>query len=104
MNERIISQAHEALKAETELIEWILNGYENEFVLKEILTTFLKRRLNDSLSKIGYMEVFVLEHSLVEKTLWMDDEIYASALTDFFYKRPIEYQKKMKSFEVQDLF
>lgn len=104
LNERIISEAHEALKAETELVEWILGGYENEFVSKEILTTFLKRRLNDSLSKIGYAEVFVLEHNLVEKTLWMDDEIYASALTDFFYKRPIEYQKKMKSFEVQDLF
>jgi ribonucleoside-diphosphate reductase beta chain len=104
LNQRIISEAHEALKAESELIDWILGGYENEFVSKDILTTFLKRRLNDSLVKIGYEEVFELDNNLVEKTLWMDDEIYASALTDFFHKRPIEYQKKMKSFEAQDLF
>lgn len=104
LNERIISEAHEALKAETKLIEWILLDYENEFISKELLTTFLKKRLNDSLVKIGFEKVFEIDPILSQQTAWMDDEIYASALTDFFYKKPIEYQKKMKSFEVQDLF
>jgi len=103
-NKRIVDETREALKAEIALIDWILDGYETEYLSKEILETYLKQRLNDSLTKIGFQEVFELNDSIVEKTLWMDDEVYASALTDFFYKRPIDYQRKMKNFTPDELF
>ena len=48
--------------------------------------------------------VFTLDEESSKKTVWMDEEVYASALTDFFHKRPIEYVKKMKTFNESDLF
>ena len=59
---------------------------------------------NSKSYEFQYEKVFEIDPILSQQTAWMDDEIYASALTDFFYKKPIEYQKKMKSFEIQDLF
>jgi ribonucleoside-diphosphate reductase beta chain len=101
---RIYEEANEALTAEMNLIEWILQDYSNEFLSKEILITYLKKRLNISLEKIGFEPIFEVDEKLVEQTDWMDDEVFASTLTDFFYKKPIEYQRKMKSFEASDLF
>lgn len=101
---RIKEETNEALIAETNLIDWILDGYSNEFISRDILITYLKRRLNESTAKIGFGKMFEVDDELVEKTLWMDDEVFAPALTDFFLKKPIEYQKKMQSFDVNDLF
>lgn len=103
-NQRVIHETQEALKAETALIDWVLEDYENDFLSKDLLVAYLKRRLNDSLVKIGFQEPFEIDPKLVERTLWMDDEVYASVLTDFFYKRPIDYQRKMKNFTPDELF
>jgi ribonucleoside-diphosphate reductase beta chain len=29
---------------------------------------------------------------------WMDEEVLGNTMTDFFYKRPVEYAKKNNSF------
>jgi ribonucleoside-diphosphate reductase beta chain len=34
----------------------------------------------------------------------MEEEVYASALTDFFHKKPIDYAKKTKVFNEEELF
>jgi hypothetical protein len=34
----------------------------------------------------------------------MEEEVYASALTDFFHKKPIDYSKKMKVYNEEGLF
>lgn len=101
---RILNESQEALKAEINLIDWILDGYHSEFLSKDILVTYLKRRLNESLEKIGFGKPFEIDPELEDKTFWMDDEVYTPALTDFFYKKPIDYAKKVKSFDVSDLF
>jgi len=102
--ERIVQETKEALLAETNLVEWILNGYSNEFINKDILITYLKRRLNESTSKIGFGSMFEVDSEMVEKTIWMDEEVFATSLTDFFYKKPIDYQKKTQSFDANELF
>lgn len=101
---RIYEEANEALLAETNLVEWVLKDYSNDFLSRELLNTYLRRRLNDSLEKIGFNAIFEIDPILEEQTLWMDDEVYATTLTDFFYKKPIEYQRKMTSFGTEDLF
>lgn len=101
---KIQEEVLEAFKAESALIDWILVDYENEFLSAEILKTYVKRRLNECLDKMGMTTCFELDESLNSKTMWMDEEVYASALTDFFHKRPIEYSKKMKTFDDSDLF
>lgn len=102
--QRIIDEAQEAVKAEEQLIEWMLDGFENEFLSKDILLSFVKRRINDALKDINIDFAFELDTEEVEKTMWMDEEILAPAMTDFFYKKPIDYAKKNKSFNTDDLF
>ena len=102
--QRIIDESKEALEAEFNLIEWVLDGYENEFLSKDILKEYLIRRMNQSLEKIGVGSIFPERKELTEKVEWMEEEVYVSALTDFFNKRPIDYAKSNKSFNEEDLF
>lgn len=101
---RIKEEAGVALEAETRLIKWILQGFENEFLSEDILNNYLKSRVNESLSRIGFDFSFPVDESLVSVTQWMDEEVYASALSDFFHKKPIDYAKSTKSFTAEDLF
>jgi ribonucleoside-diphosphate reductase beta chain len=101
---KIKEEVYEAFKAEDLLVDWILGNYENEFLSKDILKTYIKRRLNECLEKMDMKSVFILDEDLNKKTAWMDEEVYASALTDFFHKRPIDYAKKMKTYNEDELF
>lgn len=102
--EKITSEVQEAIKSEKEVIKWILQGFSNDFISEEILETYIKRRMNESMRQIGMGEPFELEEAMVNKTTWMDEEVYASSLTDFFHKKPIDYSKKTKSITENDLF
>jgi ribonucleoside-diphosphate reductase beta chain len=102
--QKIQEEVQEAFIAESDLIDWILEGYQNEFLSPEILKGYIKIRLNDSLVKIGMEPAFEIDSEIREKTLWMEEEVYASALTDFFHKKPIDYSKKMKVYNEEGLF
>lgn len=102
--DRVQEEAHEALVAEENIIKWILQGYENEFLNEEILTNFVKHRINEGLNRMGFGQPFVLLPSDKEKFNWMNEEILASSLKDFFYKKPIDYAKNNKTFSEESLF
>lgn len=102
--QKIQDEVLEAYKAESDLIDWILEGYENEFLSARILKGYVQIRLNDALQKIGMEPAFTVDSDIKEQTLWMEEEVYASALTDFFHKKPIDYSKKMKTYNEDDLF
>jgi ribonucleoside-diphosphate reductase beta chain len=102
--QKIQSEVLEAYKAESDLIDWILEGYENDFLSARILKGYVQIRLNDALEKIGMETAFEVDPAIREETLWMEEEVYASALTDFFHKKPIDYSKKMKTYNEEDLF
>jgi ribonucleoside-diphosphate reductase beta chain len=36
--------------------------------------------------------------------MWFDEDVLGNSATDFFFKRPVEYSKKDKSFDEDDLF
>lgn len=101
---RILHEAEEALQAEGRLINWILQGFENQFLSEDILNNYLKERVNESMRRIGFDITFPVVKSVVEVTEWMDEEVYASALSDFFHKKPIDYAKSTKSFTAEELF
>lgn len=103
-NARIYEEVQEAFKAESRLIEWILKGYSNEFLSEDILKGYVKRRLNDCLIKLGFEKVFDVNEEIMLATDWMEEEVYASAMTDFFHKKPIDYTKKSKSYNEDELF
>jgi ribonucleoside-diphosphate reductase beta chain len=102
--QRIIHEAQEAILAEEALVEWMLQGFENEFLSKDILMAFIKDRINKSLKDIEINYVFDVDQELLAKTTWMDEEILAPAMTDFFHKRPIDYVKKDKAYNENELF
>ena len=101
---RIWEEAQVALDAEEGLIEWILRDFENEFLSEDILNNYLRNRVNESMKRIGFDFEFHVDEKLLETTAWMDEEVYASALSDFFHKKPIDYAKSTKSFTAEELF
>lgn len=101
---RIYEETKEAFDAESRLIRWILQGYSNEFVSEETLDKYVKYRLNECLAAINIRKPYKLRQEDLDKFMWMEEEILAPTLTDFFNKRPIDYAKSNKSFDESELF
>lgn len=101
---KIYEETKEAFDSESKLIDWILRGYENEFLSEDILKKYVKYRLNECLNRIGVSKPYKLRQSDIDSFIWMEEEILASATTDFFHKKPIDYAKKNKTFNEEELF
>jgi len=106
LKSRIKEECQAAFEAESKVIEWILQGYTNKHLSQDILKAYIKRRINDSMVQIGFpkLDESEQEKELVKQTLWMDEETLGSNMTDFFHKRPVEYAKNNKSFDLEDIF
>jgi ribonucleoside-diphosphate reductase beta chain len=104
LEEKIISEAKEAVNHEMKIVEWIVNGHKAEKLSSEILKEFIKNRMNESLKQIGYNEVFDVNRELLSKTVWFDEQVLGNNMSDFFHSRPTEYSKKSQSFSEEDLF
>ena len=102
--EDIVDATLDAYDAESEIVEWMFEKGDLEFLTKEQTLEFIKDRFNRSLKAIGIDGVFNVNESLLETTEWFDDEILTTKHTDFFVKRSINYSKKQKSITSDDLF
>jgi ribonucleoside-diphosphate reductase beta chain len=100
----IVESTHDAYNSEKDVIDWIFEEGNLDFLTKEQTLEFIKDRFNKSLNSIGIDSVFDVDKKLLEKTEWFDDEILTTKHTDFFYKRSINYSKKSKSITEDDLF
>lgn len=104
MKEEVIKACLEALEAESEVLDWIYEDGDLDFMPKEIVLEFIKNRLNNSLDSIGYDRIFEVDDELLKETDWFDDEIVATKHNDFFAKRSVNYTKRSKSITGDDLF
>jgi len=102
--EDLIDATKEAFEAESEIVDWIFEKGDLDFLTKNQTIEFIKHRFNVSLNSIGIDNVFEVDEKLVETTEWFDDEILTTKHTDFFNKRSINYSKKSKSITLNDLF
>ena len=102
--EDLIEATKEAFEAESEIVDWIFEKGDLDFLTKNQTIEFIKHRFNVSLNSIGIDNVFEVDEKLVETTEWFDDEILTTKHTDFFNKRSINYSKKSKSITLNDLF
>ena len=100
----LIDATKEAFDAESEIVEWIFEKGDLDFLTKEQTIEFIKHRFNVSLNAIGVENVFEVNEKVLETTEWFDDEILTTKHTDFFNKRSINYSKKSKSITLNDLF
>ena len=100
----IYELAKESYTSEKEMLDWIFEDGELDFLPKYTIQEFIKNRLNNSLANIGLERIFEVDESEVEKTLWFDEEIISTKHFDFFNKRSVNYTKRSQSFTEEDLF
>lgn len=101
---RISHEAEQAYAAEAKIIDWMVNGINEEGLSADILKEFVKNRINESMDMIGFSPVFEVDKSKLSSTMWFDEELLGDNMTDFFHGRPVEYSKKDKSFSEDELF
>lgn len=103
---KITEETTEAFKAECKVIDWFIGDYSVEGLSADILKAYIKRRINESMTQIGFptLEETETEKELVKKTYWHEEETLGGNMTDFFHKKPIEYAKNNKSFDLEDIF
>ena len=100
----LIEATKDAFEAESEIVDWIFEKGNLDFLTKEQTMEFIKHRFNISLNAIGIDGIFDVDQKLLGTTEWFDDEILTTKHTDFFHKRSINYSKKSKSITLNDLF
>ena len=103
-HQSIQKMCKDAFEAESEVVDWIFENGELDFLPKAVVNEFLKNRFNNSLESIGVDKIFDVDQSLVSETEWFDDEIIGTKHGDFFVKRSINYSKKTQSITSDDLF
>jgi ribonucleoside-diphosphate reductase beta chain len=104
LKKKILHEADESLKCESKIIDWMVGDYSKERINADILKEYVKYKLNDSLSQIGYGSPYKIDPAKRRDFEWMIEESLANNLTDFFHKRPVNYVKKASSFEPESLF
>ena len=104
MKEEIYALTEESYKAEKEVLDWIFEDGELDFLSKYTVQEFIKNRINNSLEAIGLERIFEVDEKEVEKTDWYDEEIVATKHVDFFSKRSVNYTKRSRSITLDDLF
>ena len=102
--EDLVLSTREAYEAEVDIVNWIFEKGDLDFLTKNQTMEFIKNRFNVSLNSIGVDSIFDINETLLETTEWFDDEILTTKHTDFFNKRSINYSKKSKSITSNDLF
>tara|TARA_B100000683_G_C12459874_1_gene543620 strand:+ start:319 stop:1638 length:1320 start_codon:yes stop_codon:yes gene_type:complete len=101
---RIQDVCKKAFIAESELVDWIFEKGELDFLPKKQINEFIKDRFNRSLESIGVEKVFETNDELLSETEWFNDEIIGTKHGDFFVKRSINYSKRTQSITGEDLF
>jgi ribonucleoside-diphosphate reductase beta chain len=104
LEEKIAHEAKMAFESESEIVDWMVNGINEENLTAPILKEFIKNRINESLKQIKFKPVFEIDKELLGKTKWFEEELIGNNMTDFFHSRPVEYSKKSQSFDESDLF
>ena len=104
MKEEIYKLTEESYKAEKEVLDWIFEDGELDFLPKYTIEEFIKNRINNSLTAIGLEKVFEVDEKEVEKTDWFTEEVVATKHVDFFAKRSVNYTKRSRSITQDDLF
>jgi len=102
--EEVVALCKEAYESEQDVVEWIFEKGELEFISKAAVLEFIKQRFNNSLESISIGKIFEVDSILLKESDWFDDEVIATKHGDFFNKKSINYNKKGKSITSDDLF
>lgn len=100
---RIAEECVESIKAESNVIRWIMGGYKQPGLSSEILVEFIKKRMVESLDAIDFNHNITYDEQLTKETTWFEEGLYGSNMVDFFQGRPVDYARG-KGISADDLF
>ena len=95
MESKIRRNVHKALEAEIEVLNWIFEKGELDFLPKASIIEYLKSRFNKSLVQIGYDSEFEVDEKLLEPTEFLDVQLMASSSFDFFNEKSTDYAQNI---------
>jgi ribonucleoside-diphosphate reductase beta chain len=93
-----------AYEAEQDILDWIFEEGELDFLPREHIDEFLKDRFNQSMENVEVEPIFETDDDLLEETRWFDEDIMMTKDNDFFSKRSTTYNKNTKSVTAGDMF
>ena len=103
MELKIRRNIRKAFKAECDVIDWIFEGGELEFLPKKDIKEYLKSRFNNSLVLMEYKEEFEINEALLESSNFLDVQLLATSSFDFFNEKSTDYAQN-KSFDEDNLW
>lgn len=103
-SEEIEEACQQAYEAESEILDWIFEDGELDFLPREHVDAFLKDRFNQSLDNAGIDPVFDPDDEVVDETRWFHEDIMMTKDNDFFSKRSTTYNKHTQSVTADDMF
>jgi len=104
LENKIIQEAGEAFKSEAKIVDWMINGIQEDGLTAPIVKEFIKNRINESLVQIGFRKAFEVDKEILKETKWFTEELFGNNMTDFFHQKPTEYSKKDQCFDESELF
>lgn len=91
MEDKIRRSVRKAFKAESEVLDWMFEKGELDFMPKKTVLEYLKHRFNNSLKQLGYSEEYKVEETLLKETEYFDMSVKCSIAFDFFNEKSSEY-------------
>ncbi|MEK4025291.1 ribonucleotide-diphosphate reductase subunit beta [Sporosarcina sp. FSL W7-1283] len=104
MSNKVYEACKNTFESEMEVIDWIYEEGDLDFLPKKVVKEFIKNRMNKSLRDTGFNEMFEVDEDLLEQTDWFDTELLATKHVDFFVKRSVNYTKRSRAISADDLF
>lgn len=93
MENKIRRNIRKAFKAESEVLDWIFEEGELDFLTKQEVLEYLKKRFNYSLKQLGYNEEYNIDENLIKKSEYFDMSVKCSISFDFFNEKSVDYAK-----------
>lgn len=107
MHSNLVDLSTKALNAELNIIDWIYEKGDLDFIPKDSIKEYIKSRFVKSLKVLGLKDIpniFIPNENVLHRVKWFDIEVLSTAEVDFFNKRSPAYSKKMQAFTPSNLF
>lgn len=103
---RVTEEVQNAVAYEGRVIDWMLGDYQDRNLSADVVKAYTTKRLDDAMKQVGFSGVSMPDNlkALLPRTTWMEEELKGVTLTDFFQQRPVEYAKKHRAFDAEELF
>jgi ribonucleoside-diphosphate reductase beta chain len=93
MEKKVRRNIAKAYIAECEVLDWIFEEGELDFLPKRDIQEYLKSRFNNSLKMMGYADEFDLDESLLASSNYLDVQLSATSSFDFFNEKSTDYSQ-----------